>query len=65
MQDFFALSGQGILLTEVAPGIDYQKDVIGLLDFPVQVSENLKEMDPRIFREEPMGISLRSKQPVH
>lgn len=61
----FALSGQGILLTEVAPGIDYQKDVIGLLDFPVQVSENLKEMDPRIFREEPMGISLRSKQPVH
>lgn len=44
-----------ITLTEIAPGIDLQKDVLDQMDFAPVVSPDLKIMDRRIFRDVPMG----------
>ena len=52
----FELTPEGMVLTEIAPGIDLEKEVLAQIDFPVTVSKNLKLMDSRIFMEEPMGI---------
>lgn len=51
----FELGKEGMVLTEVAPGIDIEKDILGLMDFRPIVSSKLKVMDERIFREEKMG----------
>jgi len=42
-------------LVEIAPGIDVHKQVLDLIDFDVRVADDLKEMDSRIFTDEPMG----------
>ncbi len=40
----FELSDQGPVLTEIAPGIDVEKDVIGLMDFTPGIAEPLRIM---------------------
>lgn len=52
----FELTPEGLLLTEIAPGIDLQKDVLDQMEFMPLVAENLRLMDERIFREGPMGL---------
>ncbi len=52
----FELTDKGIMLTEYAPGIDVQKDILDQMDFKPIISENLKEMDARIFKPEKMGL---------
>ncbi|MCE5238815.1 acyl CoA:acetate/3-ketoacid CoA transferase [bacterium] len=46
-----------VVLTEIAPGIDLQTQVLDLMDFAPEVAADLREMDPRLFREEPMGLA--------
>ena len=60
----FKLDEKGLILTEIAPGIDLQTQILDLIDFDVRVSDDLKTMDSRIFRESPMGIEqeVRSKE---
>lgn len=53
----FKLEKDGLVLTEIAPGVDLQKDVLGQIDCDVKVSPDLKTMDARIFTDEPMGLS--------
>lgn len=45
-------------LVEIAPGIDLQKDVLDQMEFTPAISENLKLMDERIFKDEPMGLKI-------
>ncbi len=45
----FRLSEKGIVLIEIAPGIDLKKDVLDLMDFTPEISDDLKLMDSRIF----------------
>jgi propionate CoA-transferase len=52
----FELTANGLMLTEIAPGIDLEKEVLGQMDFRPLISPNLRLMDARIFRDEPMGI---------
>jgi propionate CoA-transferase len=52
----FELKEDGMHLTEIAPGVDLQKDVLDLMDFKPIISEDLKRMDERIFRDELMQI---------
>jgi propionate CoA-transferase len=52
----FRLTPEGLLLTEIAPGIDLQKDVLDKMEFMPIVSKELKTMDPRLFRSEKMGL---------
>lgn len=54
----FELTEQGVVLTEIAPGIDIEKDIISHMAFKPIISENLKIMDERIFRDENMGLTL-------
>ncbi len=45
----FVLGEEGLVLTEIAPGIDLERDILGQMDFKPQISEDLKTMDARIF----------------
>lgn len=53
----FRLTADGITLIEIAPGIDLEKHILSRIGFPVIVSAELKVMDARLFRDEPMGIA--------
>ena len=53
----FKLTDQGVELTEIAPGMDLERDILSQMDF-VPVMTDVKEMDTRIFREERMGLQL-------
>ncbi|MCX7779888.1 MAG: acyl CoA:acetate/3-ketoacid CoA transferase, partial [Negativicutes bacterium] len=52
----FKLTAEGMMLTEIAPGIDLEKDILALMDFKPLISPELKLMDERIFRPELMGL---------
>jgi propionate CoA-transferase len=52
----FKLTAEGMMLTEIAPGIDLEKDVLALMDFKPIISPNLRIMDVRIFKDERMGL---------
>ena len=54
----FRLTEQGLTLVEIAPGVELEKDIYPLMGFRPAVSADLKEMDPRIFRPEKMGLVL-------
>jgi propionate CoA-transferase len=51
----FRLSARGLELAEVAPGVDIGRDILAQMDFEPIVGDPV-EMDPRIFRDEPMGL---------
>ncbi|MFO1146711.1 MAG: acyl CoA:acetate/3-ketoacid CoA transferase [Rhodospirillales bacterium] len=51
----FRLTDRGLALTEVAPGIDIERDILAHMDF-APVVENPKPMDPRIFGPDIMGL---------
>ncbi|MFL6816716.1 MAG: acyl CoA:acetate/3-ketoacid CoA transferase [Bradyrhizobium sp.] len=52
----FALGPEGLVLTEIAPGIDLERDVLALMDFKPSIPRDPVEMDARIFREGPMDL---------
>ncbi|MGY3766601.1 acyl CoA:acetate/3-ketoacid CoA transferase [Vagococcus vulneris] len=47
---FKLISGE-LVLIEIAPGIDLQKDILDLMEFEVKISESLKKMSLGLFRE--------------
>ena len=51
----FRLVKDGVMLMEIAPGIDLEKDIINRMGFVPLISDNLKVMDPRIFIPGRMG----------
>ena len=46
----FRLVEGGLLLTEIAKGIDLEKDIIGQMGFKPQIAEDLRLMDASLFR---------------
>jgi acyl CoA:acetate/3-ketoacid CoA transferase len=54
-----SLEADGLTVTEIAPGIDLERDVLGQTAIPLQVSSNLQIMDQRLFTPEPMGLVLQ------
>jgi len=52
----FELRPEGLTLIEIAPGVDLEKDILGKMRFKPKIAPRLKEMDTKIFSEEPMGI---------
>ncbi|SNS82067.1 propionate CoA-transferase [Anaerovirgula multivorans] len=59
----FELGEDGLVLTEIAPGIELVKDVLEYMDFKPVISKNLKLMDERIFKSEKMGVQIEQKFP--
>jgi len=54
----FEMNGDGMILKEIAPGIDLQCDILDRMEFKPIIPSDLKLMDERIFRDEPMGLLL-------
>ncbi|MDQ1720951.1 MAG: propionate CoA-transferase [Pseudonocardiales bacterium] len=46
----FDITADGIVLIEIAPGIDLHRDLLDLMGFPVTLAEDLRTMDPTLFR---------------
>jgi propionate CoA-transferase len=54
----FRLTSGGMELVEVAPGVDVERDIVARMPFHPIVG-NVKEMDARIFTDQPMGLRER------
>lgn len=54
------LERDGWRVTELAPGVDLQRDVLARCDFPLRVAEGVRMMDARLFVPELMQLQLAS-----
>jgi propionate CoA-transferase len=52
----FRLTEKGVLLEEIAPGIDLERDILKLMEFRPLIDSDLKTMDKRLFLNEKMGV---------
>ncbi len=52
----FQLTADGPMLTEIAPGVDLQSEVLDRMEFTPAISPDLKTMDPRLFRQGQIGL---------
>lgn len=55
------LRPEGMTLTEIAPGVDLQGQILDQSEFPLIVSDELKVMDKVLFQDAPMGLQLPMK----
>ncbi len=55
----FELTKDGLMLIEIAPGIDIGKDILAKMEFTPLISRNLKLMDDALFKEEKMNLKLK------
>ena len=58
----FVVGARGLELTEIAPGIDVERDVIAHMGFRPQVTADLKTMDRRIFEPGLMGLASQVQE---
>ena len=54
----FRLRPEGLELVEAAPGVDVEKDILAYMKFR-PIVRDVRSMDPRIFRPDPMGLRER------
>lgn len=52
----FEMTADGLVLSEVAPGVDIEKDILDKMEFKPLMPSKPKLMDERIFCDEPMGL---------
>jgi propionate CoA-transferase len=52
----FRLTADGLLLTEVAPGIDVEGEIRARIGFPLRLAPDVQPMDARLFRDAPMEL---------
>lgn len=52
----FELTADGIALTEIAPGVDLERDILAHMDFRPTMPVPPRCMDARIFADEPMAL---------
>ena len=55
----FALGPDGLELTEVAPGVDIERDILAQMDFKPVIRGTPRPMDAAIFVDAPMGLRAR------
>jgi propionate CoA-transferase len=58
----FRLTPDGLELIEIAPGLDLTRDVLDHIRFKPQISPDLTEVDPRVYRDEPLGLTLSDEE---
>lgn len=54
-----SLTSEGLVVTEIAPGIDLKKDILDQSEILLKVSSTLKIMDSAIYTDKPMGLQLK------
>ena len=47
----------GLVVTEIAPGIDLQQDILQQVEGAVHVSPELREMDAKLFQPDPIDLA--------
>ena len=52
----FELGPEGMVLTEIAPGVYLERDILAHMDFRPTIRAALKTMDPRIFNPALMNL---------
>ena len=52
----FKLCDRGLLLVEVAPGVDIERDILSHMGFKPLIEQPVRLMDSRIFQSQPMGL---------
>ncbi len=52
------LTPEGIVVTEIAPGVELQANILDQAEFPLIVSPALKQMEAGLFRPDVMGMKL-------
>ena len=52
----FELTAEGVMLVEIAKGIDLQKDILDQMEFRPLISENLKVTDTVFYRQGVFGL---------
>jgi len=55
----FKLTAAGVMLVEIAPGADLQRDILDQMGFEPLISETMKEMDETIFSDCLLGLKHR------
>ena len=45
------LTPDGLLVTEIAPGIDPERDILAQSDAPLRLADDLKLMNPHYFQQ--------------
>ena len=58
----FTLTQEGIMLTETAPGINVERDILPNMDFRPLISPDLKETDRRLYHRAPFGLKMMAGQ---
>ena len=53
----FRLEEEGLTLVEIAHGVDLQLDILDQMEFTPVIQEYVRYMDPRLFRDSPMGMN--------
>jgi propionate CoA-transferase len=54
------LTDAGVMVTEIAPGVDLQVNILDQSEFPLLVSPDLKTMDANLFTPDRMGLKLHA-----
>ena len=54
----FELNSRGLVLTEIAPGVELEKDILEQMEFKPAIADDLKEMDSALFKPEKMGLEI-------
>lgn len=52
----FRLTEKGLVLDEISPGIDIDKDIISKMEFNPIIGTKLKQMDERLFNKSTLGL---------
>lgn len=55
----FEIKPEGLTLTEIAPGVDLQKDILDQMEFKPVIAEDLKEMPSQAFKDGLMNLQLK------
>ncbi|GIM45524.1 propionate CoA-transferase [Collibacillus ludicampi] len=58
----FELTKNGIELVEIAPGIDIERDILRQMDFRPIIRNNLRIMDPTIYREDSFHLKEKIRR---
>jgi propionate CoA-transferase len=56
------LTPEGIVVAEIAPGIDLERDVLAHAAFPLLVPSAPKLMDAALFQPEPLGLQIPRRE---
>ena len=60
----FRLEKEGITLVEIAHGVDLPRDILDQMESQPVIPEYIRYMDPRLFRDGPMGLTPEQMEMV-